>query len=630
LLASCDQSSTPWIALREADGRRSSAPHVADERRWTVTLPAQSWELRQRSGTWASVLEHCSPFERLEEAVLTGGDRAWVEITSGQPMEALADAAPGSFLVRRNALFVRLPQGERPGELTLSFRRSRAADEPGRPTVGGFAGDGFALEPGASIAFDVEVPPRASLRFFLAHLGLEPGARLDLELRLDGERLASIDVPDCAPVSGSWQCVPLPPSGVTQAQLAFELASGAVSVAVLAPRIAALEPGAPERPDIVLFLADTFRADNLACYGSVAPHAPHLDAFARASLVFRDAWSTSTWTLPAQVSLLSGLHPEQHGAVHKDRALAPELVTLAERLAAQGYRTGAVTDSVYVSREFRFDQGFEWFHENTEWSLERTLADAADFLPQRDGRPAFLFVHTYRTHEPYRHGRDEARFDRDDASATTGRREQYQAGVEALDEQLGPWLDALVARDDAPIVVFTSDHGESLGEHGEKGHGGAPWEAKTRVPLLLHGPGIEPGVRSVPASLVDLPRTIAALAGVEPAPIWEGRDLLSARAGQAVFSFARLHDSPLVAVVEDGCKVIAEADPARIARGEYRIAFDLAADPHELAPLPADGERARRICIAHAERIAELLRCQASATARHSRSVDAMLQQLGY
>src|SRR5262249_11305119 len=154
-----------------------------------------------------------------------------------------------------------------------------------------------------------------------------------------------------------------------------------------------------------------------------------------------------------------GLYPEQHGAVSLGRALPTELETLPEFLAAHGYRTGAVTDSAFVSRHYGFDQGFTWFQEDRNWSLAETLRAAREFLEQDDGRPAFLFVHTYRAHAPYRTGLDEdrgeirrvveelrARCKEYGGDGSVSQREAgarlhevYGQGVAALDQRFSEW-----------------------------------------------------------------------------------------------------------------------------------------------------------------------------------------------
>jgi arylsulfatase A-like enzyme len=143
----------------------------------------------------------------------------------------------------------------------------------------------------------------------------------------------------------------------------------------------------------VLFVADTFRADNLACYGGLEGLTPELDRLASESLTFLQARSTSTYTLPAHAALFSSLYPHQTSADGLAHALPDAIDTIAERLRRSGYRTGAVTDAAVVSRAFGMQQGFESWDERRS-DLDSTLERVRAFLGSADGRPTFLFVHT--------------------------------------------------------------------------------------------------------------------------------------------------------------------------------------------------------------------------------------------
>jgi arylsulfatase len=406
----------------------------------------------------------------------------------------------------------------------------------------------------------------------------------------------------------------------------------------------------------VLFLADTFRADNLAHLGGAPELAPELERLAQRGLAFTNARAPSTWTLPSQASMLSGLYPEQHGATSLGHALPEEVTTLAEQLARHGYRTCAVTDSAFVSRHYGLDQGFECFQELRTWSLRATLAAAHAFLDADDGRPVFLFVQTYRTHMPYRTGADEDRRaleetvralkrghprqggdgSIDDATAGARMRALYDEGVRALDADFGAFWREREARARGPLfLAFTSDHGEAFLEHGELGHGGAPWEEKVRIPLFLVGPGLAPARVAHAATLVDLPRTLCRLADVPLAPTFEGRDLVelareALQPPRPAYTFVRIGPESMVAVLEGPRKLYAVADPARLAAGEFVLSADLELDPDErnvLEPQPW----ARELAAGHARAIEELARALATpARVELSDEDRAFLDAIGY
>ena len=290
---------------------------------------------------------------------------------------------------------------------------------------------------------------------------------------------------------------------------------------------------------------------------------------------------------------------------------ARELETIAEHLQAQGYRTGAVTDSAYVSRQYGMDQGFEWFSENEfeDQKLATTLAQAEDFLARDDGRPVFLFVHSYRVHHPYRQGPEESRSALDElmeriAAALKARKNEataleilvdfvdeyralYHDGVRALDAGLGPWLATLDERGyfERGLFVFTSDHGEEFYEHGNRGHKGWPHEVKVRIPLLLRGPGIEPRDVEFGASLVDLAPTISDFAGAPALPLWDGESLLDLDHDRLLFTHNAEGPEAYLSATDRDRKLIALADADGLERGELLAAFDLAEDPGEESAL---------------------------------------------
>ncbi|MCZ6598896.1 MAG: sulfatase [Planctomycetota bacterium] len=418
------------------------------------------------------------------------------------------------------------------------------------------------------------------------------------------------------------------------------------------------EPPRDERPDIVLFLADTFRADGLSFYGGEHDVTPRLDAFAAESLRFQNAWSSSSWTLPSHVSMFFGLHPYQHGATRHGLKPGKDLTSIAEKLRAAGYRTAAITDSLYVSRRFDLDRGFEWFHEAEQRDLDATIERALEQLAADDDRPLFLFVHTYRTHEPYEASREtreeygerlgiegsweglldelaEAHAERGD-EATAERLRQgdfygalrelalvvpgdqgsgtflhrlkalYYGGVADLDRAFGLFLARIPSAANT-WVIFTSDHGEAFGEHGGLFHGRGVWEENLRIPLLIRGPGLEQRTAREGASLVDLPHTIAEIAGIAPDPSWEGRSLLSLEDDAPVYLFdCAQRGTAAAAVVDHGLKLVLPATREGIEGRELLHAFDLGADPGETNELGDDG-RVGALLDRRGDRLLELL-----------------------
>ncbi|MEQ1895470.1 MAG: sulfatase, partial [Planctomycetota bacterium] len=375
-------------------------------------------------------------------------------------------------------------------------------------------------------------------------------------------------------------------------------------------------------PDIVLFLADTFRADNLAAYGGDPAWTPNLNRFAQRAFVCANARSNAAWTLPSVASLLTGFAPGQHTAVEKELQLPERIRTLAERLASAGYRTGAVTDAAFVSPNFGLDQGFELFrpNESKHWDLDWTLARAREFLAADDGRPVFLLVHTYRAHMPYRVGAEEdsREFDtlqehyqllaRKNAAGPDERRALvaeaaplyaplYRAGVRDVDRGFGELLTELERLGIAPagVVLFTSDHGEALGENDDFFHDGELWDSKLRVPLLLAGADFSAGKLAASATLLDVAPTLARLAGLAPDRDWLGQDLATVTAERPALAF-RLQETVQLALVENGRKLFAH-DLDGLELGLFEAAYELGPDPreeHALSGVEWAAELARR------------------------------------
>src|SRR5262245_38862994 len=119
-------------------------------------------------------------------------------------------------------------------------------------------------------------------------------------------------------------------------------------------------PAAPaQRPNVLLLVMDTTRADRCGFVGYGRPTTPRLDAFAKDAVVFKDAWSPCCWTAPSHASLFTGLRPEHHGLMDSVRPnLAEEATTLAERFRDAGWRTGCFSNSDWISRDFGLTQGF--------------------------------------------------------------------------------------------------------------------------------------------------------------------------------------------------------------------------------------------------------------------------------
>lgn len=314
------------------------------------------------------------------------------------------------------------------------------------------------------------------------------------------------------------------------------------------------------RPNVVVILVDTLRADHLPTYGYPRATAPFLSALASQGVVFDNAWSTSSWTAPATASLFTSLYPQEHGVVlgldHEAGArvdgrrlvnrIPAAVETLAEMFEGAGYLTLGVSDNAHVSRETGFDQGFDEFESATGATAERLHKWVRDHRARMAAQqPYFLYVHYVEPHEPYLPREPwYSEFARDGRAHPTHAKfvDAYDSEIRSLDDGLARLYRACGWAQDT-VVIVTSDHGEEFGDHGGGGHAHTLYSEVLRVPLVVHGlPGAVPRRVDEPVSLVDVLPTLRDLVGLPADPRAEGVSLLDlARGGGQGF------DRPLFA-----------------------------------------------------------------------------------
>jgi arylsulfatase A-like enzyme len=384
----------------------------------------------------------------------------------------------------------------------------------------------------------------------------------------------------------------------------------------------------PGRPNVIVVMIDTLRADRVGVLGGRRGLTPFLDSLGAAGVVFPNAYSTSSWTNPAVASLFTSRYPSQHRVTTFESRLAEAEVTLGERLRAAGWRGLGMVGNFRLTRALGFAQGFDvWFSRllarktTTQQLAQDTIRyydrHVARFFWRR-WKPLLLYLHPMEPHAPYDPPPDARRAVAGTPAPATSEAEAmakvisitrwnelspdevacvtslYDAEVAALDARLRRLFTRMRARGllDHAIVVVTADHGEEFGEHGGFQHGRALYEESVRVPLIMTGPGLPAGrVVRDEVSLVDVTPTVLALLGLPPEPRFEGRSLLSRLdddepadvllelppTGSALD--LRRHSAALLNV---GMKVLATCSPQ-----EGSEAFDLRTDPAEEHPDPA-------------------------------------------
>ena len=333
---------------------------------------------------------------------------------------------------------------------------------------------------------------------------------------------------------------------------------------------------APARPSAVLITIDTLRADHLGCYGYGRPTTPHIDALARESLLFERAYTTLPRTTQSVASILTGRYPKSHGARGLFARLPETNRTLAEILKEHGYATAAVVSNTFLRPGQGFEQGFDAYDNPEErWDADAALAVTAGAVRWLDAGgdrgPFFLWVHYLDPHwrytppapwdrafDPGFEGPFTLYDDLDRNRVTKGQvifgdvltprqvehvAALYDGEIAASDAAVGVLLERLARVRGPLVVILTSDHGESLGDHGYHfAHGEYLYESSLRVPLLVRDPGaVAAGARATGlAENIDVAPTLLRLLGIDAMQDVEGRPLLLAQqaAGGAPPRFA--------------------------------------------------------------------------------------------
>jgi arylsulfatase A-like enzyme len=286
---------------------------------------------------------------------------------------------------------------------------------------------------------------------------------------------------------------------------------------------------------LVVITLDTTRADRLSPYGFMNISMPHLERLAREGVVFDRASSVAPLTLPAHTSLFTGLLPPRHGVRdNADAPLAETQTTLAEVLAARGFRTGAFVGSVVLAPERGLRQGFEEYGgvlerdspgvESSQRRADEVVDDAIPWVDTVAGSPFFLWTHFYDAHRPY---------DPPQPYRSIHAHNPYVGEIAFADAQIGRLIDALERLDllERTVVVVTADHGESLGAHGERDHGIFVYEDVLHVPLIVREPGRRAGRVGEVVRLIDVMPTLLDLLDV-PAPATDGVSLAALMQGR--------------------------------------------------------------------------------------------------
>jgi choline-sulfatase len=275
----------------------------------------------------------------------------------------------------------------------------------------------------------------------------------------------------------------------------------------------------PHPVGVVIITLDTTRADRLPAYGYMDVSLPALDRLAAEGIVFGQATSVGALTLPAHASLFTGLLPPAHGVrENADPPLATDHVTLAEMLEDQGFRTAAFVGAVVLNADRGLAQGFGHYSdvgprdgepERKQRRADEVVDEATRWLEGVGDDRFFLWAHLYDPHRPY-----------DPPPPFRSMPDPYMGEIAFADSQIGRLVEALERRAllDRTIVIVVGDHGESLGDHGERDHGIFVYESVLRVPFILRAPAVAPGRVGEVVRLTDVMPTVLDLLDIEAPP----------------------------------------------------------------------------------------------------------------
>ena len=342
------------------------------------------------------------------------------------------------------------------------------------------------------------------------------------------------------------------------------------SATVESPPVRAGIPGHLEgKPNVVLVIADTLRADYLGAYGDPRELSPNLDALADEGSTW-DAFGQSSWTKPSVATILTSLYASSHGAMSKPSVL-PDVTTVADALQADGYTTAGFVSNINLAPSFNFQQGFDEYtyyapdylfgaeesssklviysilrvvnfkFQKSQWVEQyyqdsRTVnADALPWIEKHKDDRFFVLVHYMDPHDPYfvhpYDGTGIARVDNQnpDPWMAEEMKELYAGEIRYMDESFGHLVETLKRNGiyDNTLIVFTADHGEEFQEHGGWWHGTTLYDEQIAIPLIAKFPSgtLVPAQPSGIGRSLDVAPTILAAAGVAVPDEWQGSDL---------------------------------------------------------------------------------------------------------
>lgn len=290
-----------------------------------------------------------------------------------------------------------------------------------------------------------------------------------------------------------------------------------------------------EELNIILISIDTTRADRIGCYGFEGIDTPNIDRLAERGVRFAQCKAQVPLTLPSHTTMLTGSYPPFTGVRTNDIHVPDDtVVSLPEVLGPEGYDSAAFISSMVLFAETGIDQGFDYYDDETRppttWQdikpnqrrAETTWESAKKWLKERDNAdPFFMFLHFYDPHSGYHPP---------PPFSSRYKETPYVGEIAYVDLVLGDLIPALKREGyyENTLIILVGDHGENLGEHGEKEHGVFVYESAMHVPMIFYCPGLIPQGEVVedPVAIADVAPTIYDILGVEMPDVVQGESLV--------------------------------------------------------------------------------------------------------
>jgi len=288
--------------------------------------------------------------------------------------------------------------------------------------------------------------------------------------------------------------------------------------------------------NVLLITIDTLRPDRLSCYSDEHIQTPQIDSLAEKGALFLKAFAHTPTTLPSHTNILLGTTPLYHG-VHDNQnfIVQDEFLTLAEHLKSSGYATGAFVGAFPLDSRFGLTQGFDVYDDNygsknyqefsyVERKAEVVVQKSIAWIEDQQG-PWFLWAHCFDPHQQY---------NPPEPFRTEYEESPYNGEVAYVDHELGKLLAYLRKNrlEENTLIVFTGDHGESLGQHGESTHGYFAYNSTVWVPLIVVSPGMKPVVVDQNVCHVDIFPTVCDVLGLEEPDFLQGISLVPVLKGK--------------------------------------------------------------------------------------------------